>query len=138
MRLFNMTFRERMWWLTRLAMAIVMLAALLLGAIGCAGNQAAVPGGPAKVAGAVAQVAADAPQLARQLDAVYEFWAAQKALPDKRDLATQILQKLDEIAPTVQAGATALSQPGKLGWCQAAIQVALATAQILGFVAPLL
>ncbi len=85
----------------------------------------------------VAQVAATAPGLAQQLNGVYAYLVAQKAVPDNLDLATMALQKLDEIAPVVQAGAEALNQPGKFDWAQAAIQLALTVAQVMGYVLPL-
>ncbi|TSA13568.1 MAG: hypothetical protein D4R73_00650 [Deltaproteobacteria bacterium] len=101
---------------------------------GCATTQ----GGNATPMATVAQVAATAPGLAHQLDNVYAFLVAQKAIPDNLDKATNALRVLDEVAPVVQAGAEALNQPGKFSWVQGVIQMVLAAAQILGYVAPLL
>jgi outer membrane murein-binding lipoprotein Lpp len=107
-----------------------MILALML--TGCAAKQ------KTDVLNTVIKVADTIPGLTAQLDNVYAFLKAQKAIPHHLDLATQALQILDKIAPVVQAGAEALNQPGQFSWAQAAIQLALAVAQVMGYVAPLL
>jgi outer membrane murein-binding lipoprotein Lpp len=111
--------------------AAVLLAALLLG--GCAGNQ----GSKADPMATVVQVAATAPGLAHQLDNVYAYLVTQKAVPDHLDAATKALAALDAIAPMVQQGAEAL-QGDNINWVQFVLQAAIVTAQVIGYIAPLL
>jgi hypothetical protein len=75
--------------------------------------------------------------LARQLDGVYAYLVAQKLVPDNLAEATYALAALDAIAPMVQQGASALSGDN-INWVQFVLQAALTTAQIMGYVAPLL
>lgn len=125
-------FCRNYWHKVRLLFLALLVMLVMLA--GCAGNQAK----PGNAMATVATVAATAPGLAHQLDDVYAYLVSQKAVPDNLDKATLALQTLDKIAPVVQAGAEALSQPGQFSWVQAALQVALAVAQIMGYVAPLL
>jgi hypothetical protein len=108
----------------------IVILTLALSLAGCAGAT--------QTALTVATVSSAAPVLAQQLDSVYAYLVQQKAVPDRLDMATQALQLLDKIAPVVQGGAEALTQPGKLDWVQAGIKVALAVAQVIGYVAPLI
>jgi hypothetical protein len=89
-----------------------------------------------QVAAAVAQAAATAPELATQLDDVYAFLVAQKAVPDNTAEATKALAALDVIAPLVQKGAEAL-QGDNLNWAQFAVQSAVTVAKVMGYVLPL-
>ncbi len=113
---------------------LICFLTLCLMLTGCAGKQT---GSPNQALNTVAAVATTAPALAAQLDSVYAYLAEQKAVPDHRDLATMALQKLDEVAPVIKAGAEALSEPGQTSWAQAALQLALVTAQALGYILPL-
>ena len=110
---------------------VLLIAAGLLA--GCAGSQN-VKADPVAV---VAQVAATAPGLAHQLDAVYAYLVAQKAVPDHLETATYALAALDAIAPMVQQGAEAL-QGDNINWVHFVMQAALTTAQVLGYVLPML
>lgn len=112
-------------------LVLLILAALALA--GCAGNQ----NGKGNPMATVAQVAATAPGLAHQLDNVYAYLIAQKAIPDNTAEATRALAALDAIAPMVQQGAEALAGD-KINWVQFVMQAALTAAQVLGYVAPLL
>jgi hypothetical protein len=113
---------------------ITLLSLLLL--TGCAGSQGKPVG---DVAGAVVQVAADAPTLAKQLNDIYAYWVAQKAIPDHTAEATRVLAALDAIAPMVQQAAQGVKDAlggDRINWVQFVIQAAITTAQILGYVAP--
>jgi len=109
------------------SLVLIMSAALLLG--GCANMGAGMKG--------VSQVAATAPGLALQLDNVYAYLVAQKVVPDHTAEATKALAALDAIAPAIQQGANSLSGD-KFNWAQFVVQAALTTAQVMGFVLPLL
>jgi hypothetical protein len=124
---------KKMGFLAKSVLVLLLSMALLLA--GCAAGQK----GPAssQVAANVAQVAATAPDLAHQLDSVYAFLVAQKAIPDNTAEATKALAALDTIAPMVQQGATAL-QGDNINWIQFVLEGAITAARIFGYVAPFL
>lgn len=114
--------------------ALVFSMILALALAGCAPEQQAQMG---KAMSQVSRAAGTAQGLAHQLDNVYAFLVAQKAVPDNLDAATKALAALDAIAPTVQAGADELTGD-KFNWAQFVINAAMVAAQVMGFAAPLL
>lgn len=112
---------------------VLVLSIVVALLAGCATTQ----GGTANPMATVSQVAATALGLAQQLDNVYAFLVAQKAVPDHLAAATSALAALDAIAPMVQQGAAALSGDS-INWVQFVMQAAITAAQVFGYVLPLL
>ncbi len=121
----------------RAILIMLVVAAISSLLVGCGMKASGTPANGGQVAGTVAQVAADVPTLAKQLDSIYEFWVAQKALPDHTAEATRVLASLDAIAPMVQQGAQACAGDN-FNWAQFAVSAAITAAQVMGYVAPLL
>jgi hypothetical protein len=109
----------------------VMMMVMLLPLAGCATGQMGA------AMQTTVQVAQSAPGLARQLDGVYAYLVAQKAVPDHLAAATKALAALDAIAPLVQAGAASL-QGDNFNWVQFVMQAALIAAQAIGYVSLLI
>lgn len=142
---------------------LVPLLALLI-TFGCAGKQAQIPGSPVcdltqtpiisstvplssvppltakSTAGHVAAVIdAAIPNVqtaAYLLDDVYAFLVKEKLVGDHTILATKALAGLDQIAPVVHNSASTVSGD-KFNWVTFVLQAAIAIAQILGYVLPL-
>jgi len=89
------------------------------------------------VMGKTVEIADTAQGLAHQLDDVYAFLVAQKAVPDHIQTATLALAALDAIAPMVQAGAASL-EGDNFNWAAFVIKAAMITAQAIGYIIPLL
>ena len=105
---------------------------------GCAGKStvpATVTGG--NIATAVATHVGDVQTMAVLLDDVYGFLVQMKTVPNHTAAATKTLAALDQIAPVVKTSATNLSGD-KFNWVSFVLQSALAVAQIMGYVVPLL
>jgi hypothetical protein len=75
--------------------------------------------------------------LAYQLDNVYAYLVAQKAIPDRLQQATLALASLDAVAPMIKAGAEAL-QGDKFNWAAFAVQAAVIVAKVMGYIVPML
>ncbi len=117
-------------------MALLTILTMPLWLTGCAASTNGINPKPGDAMATVATVASTAPGLAQQLDNVYAFLVAQKAIPDNTAEATKALAALDAIAPMVQQEAQALAGD-KFNWAQFVLQAAITTAQALGYILPL-
>lgn len=113
----------------------IMVWALLLLMAGCASSKPGSPS-PGDIMATVAKVASTAPVLAQQFDAVYAYLVEQKLVPDHLEAATTALAVMDAVAPKVQAGAESL-KGDNWNWANGVLQFALITAQVMGYVLPL-